>query len=147
MAALCLTRTGHGTTPLGLYRGLALKSQSSGLHPVLVRAGSAAGLAALGSPGVVSIGLDANAPTAIATRLEEYGWQRGVRHAVVIMGADPQGAWIDVADPSYGSAGRTLIRKSYAASGTEWRSCCVEPLAKAYPTVICGNPDLRSPVW
>jgi len=102
MAALCLTRDRHGTTPLGLYRGLALKSRPHGLRPVLVRAGSVAGLSALGSPGVVSIGLDAGAPAAMASRLEEYGWQRGVRHAVVIMGADPKGYWLDVADPSYG---------------------------------------------
>jgi hypothetical protein len=102
MAALCLTRAGHGTTPLGTFRGLALKCRSHGLRPVLVHARDVRGLAALGSPGIVSIGLSSRAPEAVARRLEEYGWQRDVRHAVVIQGADPNGAWIDVADPSYG---------------------------------------------
>lgn len=102
MAALCLTRAGHGTTPLGLFRGLALKARASGLRPELVRANTAAGLHALAGPGVVSIGLDARTPAAMAERLQEYGWQRGVRHAVVVMGADAGGNWIDVADPSYG---------------------------------------------
>lgn len=32
----------------------------------------------------------------------EYGWKRGVKHAVVFLNADPKGAWIEVADPSYG---------------------------------------------
>jgi len=102
MAALCLTRTGHGTTPLGLFRGLALKSAKHGLRPELVRAGNAGGLAMLQSPGVVSIGMGASLPAATVSRLEEFGWQPGVRHAVVVMNADPKGAWIDVADPSYG---------------------------------------------
>lgn len=102
MATLCLTRAGHGTTPLGLFRGLALKARAVGLKPELVRASTAAGLHGLAGPGVVSVGLDARTPAEMAKRLEEFGWQRGVRHAVVVMGADSEGNWIDVADPSYG---------------------------------------------
>lgn len=102
MAALCLTRAGHGTTPLGLFRGLSLKCRPHGLRPALVRASSVARLHDLKGSGVISVGLDVFAPAATARKLEEYGWQRGVRHAVVVLAADPAGNWIEIADPSYG---------------------------------------------
>ncbi|MGV3721289.1 MAG: hypothetical protein ACO1SX_10315 [Actinomycetota bacterium] len=102
MASLCVTRAGYGTSPLGLYRGLAVKCRSRGLRPKLTRPGTSAGVGALGRPSIVSIGLELNAPAKVAEKMAEYGWQRGVKHAVVFLKADPHGAWIDVADPSFG---------------------------------------------
>jgi len=102
MAALCITRTGYGTSPLGLYRGLALKCRGHGLRPVLRRPGTSAGVSALGGPSIVSVGLEHNASQEVREKMDAFGWQPGVKHAVVFLAADPQGAWIDVADPSYG---------------------------------------------
>jgi hypothetical protein len=102
MAALCVTRAGHGTPPLGLYRGLSIKAAGRGKSPRLVMARSPGELAGLGGPAIVSIGLAGNAPAAVAARMREYGWVPGLRHAVVILRADPAGKWLDVADPSYG---------------------------------------------
>lgn len=102
MAALCLTREGYGTSPLGLYRGLAIKCGAHGLRPQLARAGTARGVHALKGPAIVSIGLERDAPDDVAQKMGEYGWRRGVKHAVVFLGADPNGDWIDAADPSYG---------------------------------------------
>ena len=42
-----------------------------------------------------------------------YGWPRGLRHAVVVLAADPAGEWLEVADPSYG-------RERWPAEGIEW---------------------------
>jgi hypothetical protein len=102
MAQLCVTRAGYGTSPLGLYRGLAMKCRGRRLHPDLARAGTSAGVGVLGRPSIVSIGLELNAPEAVAKKMAEYGWQRGVKHAVVFLDAAPNGDWIEVADPSYG---------------------------------------------
>jgi hypothetical protein len=48
------------------------------------------------------VGLPPVTPPAVVQRMEQYGWQPGVRHAVVVLEADPAGAWLEIADPSYG---------------------------------------------
>lgn len=102
MARLCLTRRHLGTSRLGLWHGLSVRAREAGLRPGLRRPGSAAELCRLGQPAVLTIGLRRGAPRAVATRLTAYGWSTGLRHTVVVLAADPEGHWLDVADPTYG---------------------------------------------
>ena len=102
MARLCLTRAGHGTPPLGLYRGVATRARGAGLHPRLFILPDWSRLGTLPTPSILSIGLKRGAPGEITQRMEGYGWQPGHHHAVVVLAADPAGKWLDVADPSYG---------------------------------------------
>jgi hypothetical protein len=102
MAGLCLTRAGQGTTPLGLYRGLALKVRPHGLRPVSITARTASGRPALAAPAIVSIGLSRLAPRSVVERMEEFGWQPGARHAVLFLKVAPTDDTIPVADPSFG---------------------------------------------
>lgn len=101
MARLCLTRSGLGTPSLGLYRGVAARCSGTDLTPRLVHVGSPSRFHSLGGPAIISVGIDRTVPAAVASKMEEYGWQPGVRHAVVVTDSDPNGAWIDVSDPSY----------------------------------------------
>lgn len=102
MAALCLTRAGLGTPPLGLYRGVAIKARTAGRRATLARPGSAAALARLGRPAILGIALRPDAPAEIRRKMLGYGWTPGISHAVVALAADPGGAWLDIADPSNG---------------------------------------------
>jgi predicted double-glycine peptidase len=102
MAQLCLTRAAMGTSPLGLYRGLAIKAAERGLHPRMMQIGRPDRLRGLKQPAIINVGLKANAPEEIAIRLQSYGWQVGVWHTVVILRADEGGQWVEVADPSFG---------------------------------------------
>ena len=102
MARLCLTRAGQGTTPLGLYRGLALKARKRGMVAALITARTASGRPALTTPAIVSIGLSRLAPQPVVARLAEFGWQPGPRHAVLFQQVKPTDDAIPVADPSYG---------------------------------------------
>ncbi len=102
MARLCLTRERLGTPTLGLYRGLALKAGSHRLRPRLLHLRGAADFSRLDGPAVVRVGLRRGAPPEVAKRMQGYGWTPGVFHAVVVLTGDPEGRWIEVADPSYG---------------------------------------------
>jgi hypothetical protein len=102
MAAACLTRAGKGTSPLGLYRGLALKAGPHGLQPRLIQVGGAERLRDLRQPAILNVGLKADTPYETANRLQSYGWSADLRHTVLVWGTAQGGAQIDVADPSYG---------------------------------------------
>jgi hypothetical protein len=102
MAELCLTRRGFGTTPLGLYRGLTLKAAAKGLRPVPILANDVAELGRRNQPAITTVGLQRGAPPEVEAKMLEYGWGYDFRHDVVALTADPAGAWIEVADPSYG---------------------------------------------
>jgi hypothetical protein len=113
MARLCLTRQGKGTSPLGLFRGVALKARAHGASPRLEMPGDLRRLSRLPLPAVISVGVATNAPVEVQERMAGYGWSRGLRHAVVVLAADPAGEWLEVADPSYG-------RERWPAEGIEW---------------------------
>lgn len=102
MARLCLTRAGIGTSPLGLFRGLAIKAAPQGLQPKLVQFKQPEQLRLLKRPAIINVGLKANLSPAMTAKMEGYGWSVGSRHSVVVLGADRTGKWINVADPSYG---------------------------------------------
>jgi predicted double-glycine peptidase len=101
MARLCLTRQKQGTPPLGLFRCLAVAGGKKNLRPRFVRLGNPAQLYGV-SPCIVPIGVKSDAPHDVKLKMEDYGWNPGQRHAVVIMDADKAGQWVDVADPTYG---------------------------------------------
>src|SRR5579871_4206650 len=62
MAELCLTRADLGTSPLGLYRGLAIKAAERGLRPRLVRLSGPEQLRKLHQPAIINVGLKTNTP-------------------------------------------------------------------------------------
>ncbi len=102
MAALCLTRAGLGTPPLGLCRGVAIKARTAGRRATLARPGSAAALARRGRPAILGIAIRPDVPADIRRKMLGYGWTPGISHTVVVLDADPRGAWLDIVDPSYG---------------------------------------------
>lgn len=99
MAQLCLTRYHQGTPPLGLYRGVALKASVRYLKP---KSFQVRDLKSMRAPCIIAVGLKKNVPHDIAVKMDSYGWQPGVRHAVAILKAEPNGQWFDVADPTFG---------------------------------------------
>jgi hypothetical protein len=102
MGRLCLTRFKQGTPPLGLYRSLAIKAHEIGLHPQFVFLNHPREFHALHRAAIIAVGIKASAPREIKLKMENYGWNPGQRHAVVILDADKDGKWLDVADPTYG---------------------------------------------
>lgn len=102
VARLALTRERLGTPPLGLYRAVALKTKDTAVKPSLQVVDPRRGLPHLHCPVILSVGVERFAPAAVQQRMRQYGWAPGVKHAILVTAADPQGAWIDVADPSYG---------------------------------------------
>jgi hypothetical protein len=59
-------------------------------------------LHSLDGPALLAVGLSPTSPAALADKMREFGWEPGQYHSVVVMGGDPTGKWLDVADPSYG---------------------------------------------
>ena len=102
MARLCLTRAGKGTTPLGLFHGLAVKARERSLRPKLIVVGRPDRLRELKGPVIIGVGLRAGAPAEVAERMEGYGWSYTARHSVLVEGAEADGKWVLVADPTNG---------------------------------------------
>ncbi len=102
MARLCLTRANMGTPTLGLIYGLDQKAEAHGLHARIISVASPVELGRIRPGCILSVGLKRGLSAKVEARMRGYGWEPGVHHAVVITGADPKGAWLDVADPSYG---------------------------------------------
>jgi hypothetical protein len=102
MAELCLTRAGKGTPPAGLYRGIATKAAMYGLRPQVLRLSQPEELRSLRGTAIINVGLKADTPSNIAAKMQEYGWNVGAWHTVVVTGTDATGQWIHVADPTNG---------------------------------------------
>jgi len=92
MAALCLTRTGLGTSSLGLYRGLSLAAASAAMQPRIAYIGSPSNLRHATYPCIISVGLKSDCSPAIRNKMISFGWQPGVSHSVVLLSAEPDGA-------------------------------------------------------
>ena len=100
MIRLCKT-TMHGTSMLGLYRGLKLKTAGTPWR-VEVVTGDIDTLrsACADGPLILSVGLPRCG--AADTRFEtDWGWQRGRKHAVVLFGFTGDGR-VEMGDPSVG---------------------------------------------
>lgn len=97
MADLCLTR--DGTTWLGLFRGLKLKTQGTPWD-VQVVACDARNLREFEGPVVLRVGLDASTNADVAYQTE-YGWTPGVTHSVVLFGFEAD-RYALIGDPTPG---------------------------------------------
>jgi len=99
MADLCLTRI--GTSRLGLYRGLKLKTAETG-YRVEVFSGDVAKLRAkvADGPVILFVGLRRGL-RADPRYARNWGWTPGLRHVVVLFGFK-EGGFIEVGDPSVG---------------------------------------------
>jgi hypothetical protein len=96
MARLCLS--GGGTTWLGLYRGLKLKTANTpwdvcvmDVVPRQMEADSA-------QPIILSVGIESSARVNGAFELES-GWKPGFRHSVLLLPGSPPN-YIEIADPN-----------------------------------------------
>jgi hypothetical protein len=95
MAELCLTR--RGTSWLGLYRGLKLKTEGTEWNVELVRCSSDEVRRHTERPMIMEVGLEANAPIDAAFR-SEFGWAPGLRHSVVLLPSS--GDRLQILDPT-----------------------------------------------
>jgi hypothetical protein len=98
MADLCLTRPA-GTSMLGLYRGLKLKTAGTGWSVQAFR-GDVASLRTEAGAVILSVRLEAGAD--VDPRYEQaWGWTPGVAHTVVFYGFRSDGK-ADIGDPAAG---------------------------------------------
>lgn len=97
MTKLCLTR--KGTTWQGLYRGLKIKTVGTGLR-VVVFSGNVERLKTMQGPLMLDVGLprSGSAPKIYS---QEYGWQPGVLHSVILYGFKGTDR-IEIAEPTPG---------------------------------------------
>jgi len=98
MAALCLTRDA-GTSMLGLYRGLKLKTRGTRWDVEAFR-GDIESLRREPGPVILSVRLDPG-PGVDARYQQLWGWAPGVNHTVVFFGFAGDGK-TDVGDPAIG---------------------------------------------
>ena len=83
---LALTRTGVGTTHLGVYRALKILTKERDDLKVSLRKMSADELMERGKPAVISVGIPGRNPTMEQLKFaSEYSWMPGVLHDVVYM--------------------------------------------------------------
>jgi hypothetical protein len=103
MAPLCFTR-GGGTSMLGVYRGLCLKTAGTSWRVEVLSRASVADLrrAVAAGPVLLTVGLDRFPLRRVDPRYEEdWGWVPGLRHAVVLFRFLPEGR-IEMGDPAEG---------------------------------------------
>jgi hypothetical protein len=103
MVPLCLTRS-QGTSLLGVYRGLYLKTVGTPWRVEVLSRASIADLrrAVAAGPVLLSVGLDRLSLRPVDPRYEQDGgWAPGLRHAVVLFRFRPDGK-IEMGDPAEG---------------------------------------------
>lgn len=99
MVALCLTSR-RGTRPLGLYRGLKIKTRNTGWRVEVFKTDMEGLPSILSSPAILPMRLDRGAD--VDPRYErKWGWRPGVAHTVIVYGFTDDGA-VRVADPTVG---------------------------------------------
>ncbi|MDX1931173.1 MAG: hypothetical protein SFU56_01070 [Capsulimonadales bacterium] len=103
MASLCFTRQ-DGTSMLGVYRGLRMKTRGTPYAVSVLAGGNVEDLRRLSREGplLLSVGLDRFSWKKIDPRYTEaWGWAPGKRHAVVLFRFLP-GEEVEIGDPSVG---------------------------------------------
>lgn len=108
MAELCLTR--EGTSWVGLYRGLKLKTAGTPFDVQVVKC-DADDVLAMGQPAILSVGLDAT--NANVEMRKEWGWIPGVNHTVVFMQTNSNHELV-VMDPAPGYGREHWSRDNFA---------------------------------
>lgn len=98
MAELCLTR--EGTTWMGLYRGLKLKTEGTPWDVEIIDLASAANGRLPHGPLILCAMLEPGTPWAEDYE-KEWGWIPGVPHSVVFLQRTPDGLYL-MADPFAG---------------------------------------------
>jgi len=100
MARLCFTRSAKGTTWLGLYRGLKLKTAGTEWDVDVEKWNLEEMHGKSREPVIISVRLDPH--PGIDPHFEQnWGWEPGVQHAVVLFDFCPGGR-IEIGDPSVG---------------------------------------------
>jgi hypothetical protein len=99
MANLCLTRE-DGTTNLGLYRGLKLKTARTDWKLLPISGGTIDDLRASG-PGPMLLSVELLPGEPLAPRYEQWGWGVGSPHSVVLFRFLPN-KQIEIGDPDTG---------------------------------------------
>ncbi|MHC4877632.1 MAG: cysteine peptidase family C39 domain-containing protein [Planctomycetota bacterium] len=98
MARLCLTR--QGTTWMGLYRGLAIKTQDTPWRPIVFDSNRARLRAHCKWPAILCTELP-ESTSAVSVFRETSGWIPGQGHSVVYFGHLSNDT-VEVGDPSFG---------------------------------------------
>lgn len=96
MADLCFS--GGGTTWLGLYRGLKLKTQGTGLDVRVLNVPAAQLRNHATSPMILSVGLERGGQVSRGFELET-GWTPGARHSVLMV-SHRSSRYAEIVDPS-----------------------------------------------
>lgn len=99
MARLCLTRN-DGTSMLGLYRGLKLKTRGTSWRPIPF-AGMSLQELVLTMHGPVLLSVELEPGTKNSEHFQRWGWDVGMRHSVVIFRFLP-GNLVEIGDPETG---------------------------------------------
>ena len=99
MAELCLTRPA-GTSMLGLYRGLKLKTNGTNLKPLPFTGLSIDELAKTAT-GPVLLSVELLPGETLSEKYQQYGFGVGVRHSVVVFRFLPNNL-VEVGDPATG---------------------------------------------
>ncbi len=107
MAELCVTR--KGTSWLGLYRGLKMKTRGTSWDVEIVQQDLNKLRGNCSTPMILTVGLDDTAEFEASFR-DEKGWIPGVDHSVILLGfLEPQ--YVSIADPTP-TVGREIWHKS-----------------------------------
>lgn len=98
LVRLCLTDA-RGTPSLGMWRGLSLATKGTAMKPRVVSATVEDLLTTGPWPTVLVVGLPRRGADPIY--IQQYGWDPGFRHSVVLFGRKEEGL-IDIGDPAIG---------------------------------------------
>ena len=96
MAELCFS--GGGTTWLGLYRGLKLKTANTPWEVKVLDVPSSELASHAGQPLILSVGVELGTRVDGAFELES-GWRPGFRHSVLLFGSSRAGV-VEIGDPN-----------------------------------------------
>jgi hypothetical protein len=83
MSKLCLTR--EGTTWLGLYRGLKVKTQGTPWDVEVISCNADQLLFNRHHSMILSVGLPPTGPGSQQLAMNEWGWKRGIGHSVIML--------------------------------------------------------------
>ncbi|MEQ8790910.1 MAG: hypothetical protein RIC55_31900 [Pirellulaceae bacterium] len=124
MAGLCLTR--EGTTWMGLYRGLKMKTAGTAWDVEVVACSPEELMTKKPGPMVLMVGIEAGSDSSRIMRREE-GWIPGVGHSVVLL--DTAGSrGVVVADPTPSIGRETWTARDFQQL---WRFCGMRLVRRA----------------